>query len=141
MLSKAKQKINSDKVTFKQADINQEWTFTSKKFDLVGFSLVLEHIENLDYIFRRINDTLKTGGHLYIGELHPFRQYSGTKARFETQDGLQIVTCFTHNISDFTRLGEKYGFELIKIAEYFDEDDRTTIPRILTILFRKNKGQ
>jgi SAM-dependent methyltransferase len=137
MLNKARQKINSDKVVFKQADINKEWTFATKKFDLIGFSLVLEHIENLDYIFKQVSETVVTGGHLYIGELHPFKQYSGSKARFETEDGLQIVTCFTHNVSDFTQLAGKYGFDIIKVNEYFDDNDRTAIPRILTLLCRK----
>jgi len=137
MLSKARQKIISDKVVFKQADINQGWAFATKKFDLISFSLVLEHIENLDYMFKQVSETLATCGHLYIGELHPFKQYSGSKARFETEDGLQIVTCFTHNVSDYTQLAEKYGFDIIKVNEYFDDNDRTVIPRILTLLFRK----
>jgi len=41
MLTKAKAKINSDKVIFHQADMNQAWTFATKKFKLVCFSLVL----------------------------------------------------------------------------------------------------
>ncbi len=137
MLNKARQKINSDKVVFKQADINQEWAFATKKFDLIGFSLVLEHIENLDHVFKQVSGIIATGGHLYIGELHPFKQYSGSKARFETAEGPQIVTCFTHNVSDYTQLAEKYGFDVIKINEYFDDNDRTAIPRILTLLLRK----
>jgi predicted TPR repeat methyltransferase len=137
MLNKARQKINSDKVVFKQADINQDWVFATKKFDLIGFSLVLEHIENLDQIFKQVSETIATGGYLYIGELHPFKQYSGSKARFETEDGLQIVNCFTHNVSDYTQLAGKYGFDIIKVSEYFDDNDRTAIPRILTLLLRK----
>ncbi|MCZ8217204.1 MAG: SAM-dependent methyltransferase, partial [Cyclobacteriaceae bacterium] len=72
-----------------------------------------------------------------ISELHPFKQYNGTKARFETENGLEIVQCFNHNISDFTQAAKKYGFEIIDLQEYFDNDDRTTIPRILTLLFEK----
>src|SRR5262245_57220138 len=44
MLSKARGKITSQKVNFIQADINEPWTFTNKLFDLITFSLVLEHI-------------------------------------------------------------------------------------------------
>jgi hypothetical protein len=29
------------------------------------------------------------------------------------------------------------GFKLLDIGEFFDENDRTSIPRILTLLFRK----
>lgn len=137
MLAKAAEKINSGHVNFIQADILQDWHFANKKFDLVSFSLVLEHIENLEPIFDKVSKTIAPGGYVYIGELHPFKQYTGTKARFETEEGLQIVSCFNHHISDFTLPAKKLGFDIITINEYFDDDDRTSIPRILAILFRK----
>jgi hypothetical protein len=64
--------------------------------------------------------------------------YAGTKARFETGEGTQIVECYNHNVSDFIQAGKKHGLSVIDLNEYFDEDDRNSIPRILTILFRKN---
>jgi 2-polyprenyl-3-methyl-5-hydroxy-6-metoxy-1,4-benzoquinol methylase len=137
MLSKAKEKIQSDKVIFQQADILNEWTFAIKKFDLIGFSLVLEHIENLDFVFQNISKIIAPNGHIYIGELHPFKQYSGSKARFETENGQQIVTCFNHHISDFTQLAAKYGFQIVQIKEFFDDGNRNNLPRILTLLLRK----
>jgi ubiquinone/menaquinone biosynthesis C-methylase UbiE len=79
MLAKAKEKINSNKVRFKQADITYPWDFADGSYDLVSFSLVLEHISNLDLIFQQTNSVLKPGGHVYIAELHPFKQYSGSK--------------------------------------------------------------
>lgn len=138
MLSKAKQKISSENVKFVQADINREWSFVdNQKFDLATFSLVLEHIEDLDLVFQRLNEVINSNGIIYIGELHPFKQYKGTKARFETADGLQVVTCFNHNISDFVNSAKKYNFQLIDINEYFDGNDKNIIPRILTMIFKK----
>ena len=103
MLAKAKAKIQTEKVEFIQADINNQWSFAlNKQFDLATFSLVLEHIENLESIFEKLSHVVRNGGYVYLGELHPFKQYTGTKARFETENGLQTVTCFNHNISDFT---------------------------------------
>ncbi|HLK31346.1 MAG TPA: class I SAM-dependent methyltransferase [Puia sp.] len=137
MLAKAKQKINSDKVEFKQADITKAWSFTGKKYDLITFSLVLEHIENLDYIFEQAARSLIDGGYVYIGELHPFKQYSGSKARFETDGKLQIVECFTHHISDFVQSAKKCGLNLIDLDEYFDDEGKISIPRILAIILQK----
>jgi ubiquinone/menaquinone biosynthesis C-methylase UbiE len=97
MLSKAKEKIGSNKVQFTQANINLDWEFGNAPYDLVTFSLVLEHIENLDHIFNQTAKQLRPGGHVYIGELHPFKQYTGSKARFETAEGMQVVECFNHN--------------------------------------------
>ncbi len=137
MLAKAKKKITSDNVQFIQADITNNWTFVNKQYDLVTFSLVLEHIEKLDDIFSKVSTATSPKGFVYVGELHPFKQYSGTKARFETEAGQQIVTCFNHNISDFISAAKNNGFEIMDIEEYFDDNDRTIIPRILTLLFRK----
>jgi ubiquinone/menaquinone biosynthesis C-methylase UbiE len=138
MISKAAEKIKSTKVQFAIADINEPWNFTKEKFDLVSFSLILEHIENIDEIFNKSNTVLQSGGYIYIGELHPFKQYAGSKARYSTPEGEQLVTCYTHNVSDFIHAANNYGFSLIDMEEWFDENDRTQIPRILTLLFKKN---
>lgn len=138
MLSKAKEKITSGNVTFIQADINRPWEFGREKFDLITFSLVLEHIENLDHIFKEAAKTAAKNGFVYVGELHPFKQYSGSKARFETEEGLNKVPCFTHHISDFTHPAKRYGLEVEYIDEFFDDDDKSMMPRILSILFKKS---
>jgi ubiquinone/menaquinone biosynthesis C-methylase UbiE len=137
MLEKAKEKIVSEKVEFIQADITKEWKFVYEKYDLITFSLVLEHIENLDFIFKQIANITAKNAYVYIGELHPFKQYSGTKARFEITNGTQIVSCFNHNISDFVKPALKFGFDLIDLDEYFDNEDRTKIPRIITVFLKK----
>jgi len=139
MLSKAKQKISASSVTFVQADITQDWSFTSgNQFDLATFSLVLEHIEDLESIFKKLNQVIQPNGMVYIGELHPFKQYNGSKARFETSEGVQVVTCFNHHITDFVNAAKNNDFELININEYFDDNNKHNIPRILTLIFKKN---
>jgi ubiquinone/menaquinone biosynthesis C-methylase UbiE len=137
MLALAKLKITSPKVEFMQADITKEWDFAYKYYDLISFSLVLEHIENLKPIFKKVEENLDFGGYVYIGELHPFKQYNGTKARFDTENGTQIVDCFNHNISDFINAGLEANLNLVEIREYFDENSQTEIPRILCLLFQK----
>lgn len=138
MLAKAKAKIQTDKVEFIQADIYQDWNFASHNYyDLVTFSLVLEHIEDLNQIFEKVKSVLKPNGYVYISELHPLRQYLGGKASFETNNGIEALTCYTHHISDFTNAAIKYGFEIQLLDEFFDNDDKTNLPRILTLLFKK----
>jgi 2-polyprenyl-3-methyl-5-hydroxy-6-metoxy-1,4-benzoquinol methylase len=137
MLVKAKEKVSSNKVQFKQANILSEWTFRTALYDLVTFSLVLEHVENLDPIFEEVSQALVPGGHVYIGELHPFKQYAGSKARFDTEDGTQVVECFNHHTSDFTNAAKRHGIVVADIDEYFDNNDRNELPRILTILLKK----
>lgn len=136
MLAKAKQKITAANVEFKQADITKAWDFANGPYDLITFSLVLEHIEDLDHIFSEASKIAAEGAHIYIGELHPFKQYAGSKARFETEQGVQVVQCYTHNISDFVGSAAKNGFHLQTIEEYFDEGNRNEIPRILKLIFK-----
>ena len=137
MLRKAEQKIKSSNVKFIQTDITKEWNFVADKIDLIVFSLVLEHIQDLDFIFREAAGVTKANGLIYIGELHPFKQYSGTKARFDTPEGRKVVECFNHHISDFTNAAKNNRFEIVDLREYFD-DDTNSIPRILTLLLKKS---
>lgn len=139
MLARAKEKITSDRVQFTQADLTADWTFRTRQYDLVTFSLVLEHIEHLEPVLGEAAQALHPGGHVYIGELHPFKQYSGTTARFDTENGRQVVECFTHHVSDFIRAAKKHGFALVDVDEYFDHTDRSDIPRILTILLKSQQ--
>ena len=137
MLRQAQQKITVSHVQFHQADITRNWDFSTDLYDLVSFSLVLEHIENLDFIFREAAAAVAMDGHVYVGELHPFKQYTGSQARFATPAGEQLVPCFSHHVSDFTQAAKLHGLELVNLNEYFDNQDRSNIPRILTLLFRK----
>ena len=137
MLDIAKNKIQSDKVNFIEADITKDWTFAKDAYDLVTFSLMLEHIEDLDAVFQKLAKVSDTGTRVYIGELHPFKQYAGSKARFETETGTQVVTCFNHHVTDFIQAANASGFQLILIDEQFDDADRSQLPRILNLLFEK----
>lgn len=137
MLRLAKDKISAPHVKFVQADITQAWSFTNTTYDLVSFSLVLEHIENLEHVFREASAVLKSGGWIYIGELHPFKQYAGSKARFDTDEGRYELECYVHHVSEFIHVAKQFGLSLVDLNEYFDAGSRHDIPRILMLLLRK----
>ncbi len=136
MLVKAKEKIRGPHVQFVTADITEPWRFSPPAFyDLITFSLVLEHIESLDFIFQQTAIALKAGAYMYIGELHPYKQYAGSKARFENSEGTQELTCYTHHVSDFINSSRRHGFTLSELNEYMDEE--TAMPRILSMILKK----
>lgn len=137
MLALARTKIRSDAVQFVEADINKPWNFVDAKYELVTFSLVLEHIDDLDHVFREAAGALATGGHVYLGELHPAKQYAGSRPRFPAGDDVQVVECFTHHVTDFLQAAKAHGLDLDDLNEFFDQGDRTTSPRVLTLLFKK----
>jgi len=137
MMARAREKVPDGNVQFVQADLLEEWRFDNRFYDLVVFSLVLEHIEDITTMIRRAAEVTAPGGHIYIGELHPFKQYTGSKARFETEEGLQVVDCYIHHISDFTCAAADNRLAIVLLKEYFDEGDRNGIPRILGLLLKK----
>lgn len=138
MIAKAKNKIKADNVTFNLFDIREKWEFEDEHFDLIICSLVLEHIDNLEFVFEQANKKLAKGGLLYIGELHPYKQYAGSKARFDTSEGTIVLECFLHNISDFYNSAKNNNLNCINFKEWFDNDDIQTIPRLLSMVFKKS---
>ena len=137
MLDIAKNKIQSDKVNFIEGDITKDWTFVNQTYELVTFSLMLEHIEDLNAVFQKVSRVTAMGSRVYIGELHPFKQYAGSKARFETESGTHVLTCFNHHVTDFIQAANASGFQLLQLDEQFDDADRSQIPRILNLVFEK----
>lgn len=138
MLLKAQQKLPQPHISFQQADITQEWHFASTPADLLTCSLILEHIQDLNHIFAQANKVLQPNGLFYIGELHPFKQYQGSKARFDTAaGGIFELDCYVHHVSDFTEAARRNSFSCIQLNEWFDEEDKAGTPRIVSFLFQR----
>lgn len=117
MLNKAKRKINSDKLRFQQTDLQKPWDVENNFADLITCSLTLEHIKDLDFIFNQAYQKLKIGGKFFISELHPVRQYLGSKAKYETENRIQELEVNVHHLSDYLQAAEKNSFKLIEINE------------------------
>lgn len=137
MLNRAKEKYAASNLDFLQADITRQWPFDDGSFDLVTCNLILEHIEDLDFVFFEAMRVLKPDGYFFISELHPFKQYEGSKARFEKNNELISPDCYTHHISDFFSSGLKSGFKCRELKEWFDNEDRAKVPRLISFLFEK----
>lgn len=137
MLKKAKEKINSSKVEFRCADFNKDWVVEDNFADLITASLCLEHIENLNLIFEKANRKLKNRGYFFISELHPFKQYLGSKASYETEEGVKELEVFVHHITEYTHCAQKNGFQLLVMNEWFDKPNNEGVPRIISFVFQK----
>ena len=136
MMRIARQKIKTKKVKFQQADITKPWQF--KKATLITCSLILEHIKNIDFIFEQATATLKRKGLFYICELHPYKQLEGSRARFDNGEHNIELEYFIHHISDYFSAALKNKFQCIQLKEWFDQNDRSATPRLISFLFRKN---
>jgi ubiquinone/menaquinone biosynthesis C-methylase UbiE len=138
MIEKAREKVQAENVRFSIMDISQKWNFEARSFDLSVCNLVLEHIENLSFIFSEASRTLKEKGRFFINELHPFKQYEGKKARFSRDEGTIEVEAFVHHFSDFFNAATSHGLTLVKLSEYWHEKDQNKPPRLVSYLFEKS---
>jgi len=139
MIEKAKEKVKAGNVRFSMADLTKHWHCEDEAYDLIICCLVLEHIEGLSHIFSEAARTLKPDGIFFINELHPFKQYHGTKARFERGNETIEVDAFAHHVSDFINASITNGLRLVKLNEYWHEMDLETgkPPRLVSFLFEK----
>jgi len=137
MINEAIKKTVNSNIEFAIADIREPWPFLAAEVDLITCSLILEHIEHIAFIFQQANEHLVKEGLFYVGELHPFKQYQGSKARFEAGSELVTLQCFTHHISEYMDAASKNNFSCLSLREWFD-DEQKSIPRIIAFLFQKS---
>ena len=137
MIEKAKEKVKAKNVRFSMADLTKRWPCDDAAYNLIVCCLVLEHIEDLSHIFAEAARTLQPSGHFFINELHPFKQYRGTQARFEKGTEIIEVDAFVHHISDFINTATDHGLKLVNLMEYWHKEDGDKPPRIVSFLFEK----
>lgn len=134
MQAAARRKVTAQNVEFRIGDVRGEWDF-AEPADLITCSLTLEHVEDLGHVFEQAARTLNPGGRFYVCELHPFKQYAGSKARFETNEGTKVLECFVHHVTDYTRAATSNEFAIERMDEWFDTDSRNGVPRLISFLF------
>ncbi len=141
MLEKARSKDYKNTVEFVEADLLKSWPIGNQTYDLVTINLVLEHIENLNTIFHQSHRHLKDDGYLFVSELHPFKQFTGSKARFELNNKTNVLEVYSHSVSEFFRAGKSTGFELDILHEWHDKESKKepNPPRLISFLFKKKK--
>jgi ubiquinone/menaquinone biosynthesis C-methylase UbiE len=137
MLAQAKTKVLSDNVTFTVADLTRPWPCAAQSADLVVCNLVLEHIGDLSFVFAEAARVLVADGKFFVCELHPFRQYQGAQARFQTNQAMTEIPAFVHHLSDFTTAADANGLVLERFREWWHEEDQDKPPRLASFMFRK----
>jgi len=137
MLDLARNKVKTDKATFINTDLNENWPVNDNSFDLATINLTLEHIEILDHIFNSLFMKLTQGGKCFVCELHPKKQLAGSKARFE-ENGTEIaLDVFYHSELEYIESSETAGFNLIAKKDWYDNEK--DVPRLISFLFEKPK--
>ncbi len=137
MIGQAKAKQPGENVTFSVADLIQPWPLAPRAFDLIVCNLVLEHVSELPPVFVEAHRALAAGGRFFVCELHPFRQYQGTQARFQRNAEQIVIPAFVHHISDFLEAAKASAFNLLHFKEWWHEHDKGKAPRLASFMFQK----
>ena len=110
MLAKAREKVTASHVRFALADLTKPWPVEDGMFDLIACNLVLEHIEDLHFVFAQAVRALKT----------------------------TLIPVHWHHLTDFTQAAEENGFAFEQLREWWHaDDDRQKQPRLVSFMFRK----
>tara|TARA_Y100001968_G_C19194006_1_gene636621 strand:- start:91 stop:762 length:672 start_codon:yes stop_codon:yes gene_type:complete len=137
MLQVARQKTFDPHVNCFISDINKNWPVQSNQFDLVSFNLVLEHIENLNPVFREASRCLQDNGLMYISELHPDRQLIGKTAKFTLADKKFRIPAHVHQLDEYITIAKQNDFKLEQINHQNDADGKQSTARLLILTFSK----
>ncbi|MEJ7812473.1 MAG: class I SAM-dependent methyltransferase [Gemmatimonadaceae bacterium] len=133
-------------------DVRGRWPVPDLSTDVVIGTLVLEHVEALAPVFAEAARVLRTGGQLFLCELHPFRQWLGGQARFtDSATGETVrVRAHVHTVGDYVNGGLAEGFVLRQLGEWLESPATLAAPaasaplaappRLLSLLFDRSLG-
>jgi ubiquinone/menaquinone biosynthesis C-methylase UbiE len=140
MLARARERVAGANVRFVQHDVRTAWPAAHGAADTVVGNLVLEHVEQLAPVYAEAERVLRTGGQLFLCELHPERQRRGSQAHFtHAATGATIhVAAHLHSVADFVNGGIGAGLRLMHLGEWLEPGaPPSSPPRLLTLLFEK----
>lgn len=137
MLAQARRKVDAPHVAFQVADISRPWPFPDGSFGLMSCNLVLEHVQHLGPVFSEAARCLAPGGSLLVSELHPYKQYLGSQARFQHQGEELRIPAFLHHVGDYLSAAAESGLSLRRLDEWWDASGRSQPPRLLSLLLSR----
>jgi ubiquinone/menaquinone biosynthesis C-methylase UbiE len=140
MLDVARRRVRSQRARFVEQDITRPWPVDPSSIDVVVGNLVLEHVRDLAPIYAEAARVLRTGGELFLCELHPYRQLRGAQAHFEDAETNETVpvTAYQHSVSEYVNGGLTAGFTLRALGEHVEESaSPDSPPRLLSVLFER----
>ena len=138
MLKMAKARVQTDNILLVRHDIRCMWPCGDGSADLIIAMLILEHVDRLEPVFQEAARVLKSGGKLFLCELHPTKQMLGRQAEFinSLSGEIEKITAFLHDVSEYVNGGIQAGFKLTEIREWRDEgSDNMDPPRLLSLIF------
>lgn len=141
MLAVARELVSASHVRFVEHDIRAPWPLDDAAVDLVVGNLVLEHVQHLAPVYAEAARVLRSGGQLFLCELHPQRQLLGGQAHFTDPATSETIAvpAFRHTASEYVNAGLAAGFVLRNLGEWLEPDAPSNAPpRLISLLFERS---
>jgi malonyl-CoA O-methyltransferase len=124
MLDEAKKRLGAREVVLAEADLTKRLPFDDEAFDLVVCCLALEHVRDLDPVFREVRRVLRDGGAFVCSDMHQAMRLRGNQANFDDpRDGTQVrVEGFSHPIASYVMAAIDAGLRLVRVEEHAGDD-------------------
>lgn len=130
MLAQAKARLGSA-ATLVETDLAGTWPpLPGAPFDIACISLVLEHFPAVAPIVATAAKLLKSGGVLFVAEMHADLAAAGTGAHFEKDGKVHRLPSFGHDAAEFRVALAAAGFAPCDIAEWAADDHVARIPKL-----------
>lgn len=125
MLNRAREKRADLDVTFQGCDLTAPLPFPPATFDRVLCALVLDHIANLESLFREMRRVCRPGGFVAISTVHPAMLLRGVQARFrDSAHGSEIrPQSYPHQMSDYVMAAARAGFLFDHFSEHSVDEE------------------
>lgn len=130
MLAQAQARLG-DAAMLVEADLADAWPpLPGAPFDVACISLVLEHFSALAPIVTQTATRLKSGGVLFVAEMHADLAAAGTGAHFEKDGKTHRLPSFGHDAAEFRAALAAAGFAPCDIAEWRADDHTALAPKL-----------
>jgi ubiquinone/menaquinone biosynthesis C-methylase UbiE len=120
MLERARAKPSAQAVRFLQHDLAQPLPLPSSGFDRVFCCLVLDHISELDKLFKELRRLCSPKGCVIVSVMHPAMSLRGVQARFiDPATGRRVSPAgHAHQLSDYLMAAVRAGLKLEHVSEH-----------------------
>lgn len=125
MLQKARAKPGAEAIRFQTHDLARPFPLADLAFDRVVCGLVLDHITELDHIFREMGRVCHPKGRIVVSIMHPAMMLRGVQARFQDPNSGQEVrpaSCM-HQLSDYVMAAVRAGLTLDHLSEHLMNEE------------------
>lgn len=125
MLEKARQRAGTAGIVFHAHDLSLPLPFPGRHFDRVVCGLVIDHIADLNGLFREMRRVCRPSGWVVVSVMHPAMMLRGVQARFHDPVSGQEVrpaSC-PHQLSDYVLAAARAGLQFDHLSEHAVNDE------------------